>query len=113
MGVVFATWNRLEEFWKHSNCDFRLKVIVYDADAVIRSRLTYGLESLQPNQDKLEEIDLFRREGLRQILKLQTTYGYHVLGKARSNTNDLVYELTNAKVNMWEARKTLVYLEKC
>ena len=100
---VYVTWKRLEEFWKNSNCDFRFKLIVYDA--VIRAKLMYGLESLQLNKDKLESINAFQRKGLRQILKMLTTHGQHVLGKARSNTNELLYQLTNAKVNMWGARK--------
>ena len=37
MGDVFTTWKRLEEFWKHTDCDLRFKLIVYDA--VIRAKL--------------------------------------------------------------------------
>lgn len=48
---IRATVKRLEEFWKHSNCDLRFKLLVYDA--TIRAKLMYGLEAVQLNVDML------------------------------------------------------------
>ena len=74
---AFKTWKRLAEFWKHGNCDLRFKLIVYDA--VIRAKLMYGMESLQLNKEYTEhlkgKLDTFQLKGLRQILKLSTTWG--------------------------------------
>ena len=41
--VARVTWRRLSSFWIHSGCSVKLKNYIYDA--VIRARLTYGLES--------------------------------------------------------------------
>ena len=38
---------KLEDYWKHSDCPLREKLITYDA--VIRSKLMYGLESAHLN----------------------------------------------------------------
>ena len=53
IGECFSCWKRLEVFWKHSDCTTRQKLIVYDA--VIRSRLLYGLESVQINEDLIKK----------------------------------------------------------
>ena len=66
-GDVFATLKKLEEFWKNCNCSLEFKLIAYDA--VIRAKLMYGLESLQLNKDIREDLNVFQRKGLRQILK--------------------------------------------
>ena len=41
------TWKKLSEFWKHSDCSVRMKLCVYDA--VIRTKLIYGLDCVQIN----------------------------------------------------------------
>ncbi len=43
MGEVNGVWKKLDKFWKHSDCIVRHKLIVYDA--IVRSKLMYGLES--------------------------------------------------------------------
>ena len=75
--------------WKHSDCSAREKLIVYDA--VIRSKLVYGLESVQINDDLKRKMDAFQLKGLRQILKLTTTFGQQTQGLERTNTNEFVY----------------------
>ena len=72
MATCMTTWRRLGEFWKGSNCSVRIKVQVYDA--VIRAKLLYGLESAQLNDSLLKWINAFHLRGLRQILKIPTTY---------------------------------------
>eukprot|EP00959_Pyramimonas_sp_CCMP1952_P362387 7589644-Pyramimonas_sp.AAC.1 len=83
----FVTWKKLGEFWKHADCSVRLKLGVYDA--VVRSKLIYGLESVQVNVALKKKIDAFQLKGLRQILKLQTTY------VNRANTNEFVFRRAN------------------
>ena len=53
----YVTCKRLSEFWKHSDCGTRLKLGVYDA--VIRSKLIYGLESVQVNDSLKRKLDVF------------------------------------------------------
>ena len=63
---------RLENFWKHSNTPKRLKLHVYDA--VIRSKLLYGLDTANITQSLLKRMDAFQLRGLRQILGIETTW---------------------------------------
>ena len=44
IGTCFATLNRLNFFWKKLNCPPKFKLNVFDA--VIRSKLVYGPESV-------------------------------------------------------------------
>jgi hypothetical protein len=76
---------KLDLFWGHSDCSVRQKLLVHDA--VIRSKLMYGLESLQLNESALKRLDTFQLKGLRKILKLKTTY------IDRANSNARVFEL--------------------
>ena len=97
ISACYLTWKRLETFWKHSDCSIRLKLSVYDA--VVRSKLIYGLESVQVNDSLKAKIDAFQLKGLRQILKMQTTY------VQRANSNEAVFSRANEEINSWEARR--------
>ena len=97
------TWKRLEECWKHSDCDLRFKSSAYGA--AIRAKLMYGLESLQPNEDLKNKTDVFQRQGLRTIMRATTTCGQKVTGEAKTNTNDWLYAHVNATINTMEVRK--------
>ena len=83
-------WRKLELFWKHADCPTSFKLHVYDA--VIRTKLLYGLESAQLNNTTLAAMNTFQLKGLRQILKLQTTY------VDRANSNARVFEIANARL---------------
>ena len=61
-------------------------------------------ESVQPNPNLLRDIDTFHLKGLRQILKLPTTYGQMENNQSRTMSNKAVYAIANDKVNSWEAR---------
>jgi hypothetical protein len=84
------TWKRLAEFWKHSDCSAKVKINIFDA--VIRSKLIYGLESVQVNDSLKSKLDAFQHKGLRQILKMQSTY------VNRANTNQRIFERANIEV---------------
>ena len=58
-------------------------------DAVIRSKVLYGLESAELTQDILKKLDVFQLKGLRKILRLNTTF------VDRFNTNKRVFEHAN------------------
>ena len=63
---------RLDVYWKEANPSIKQKKIVYDA--VIRSKLLYGLESASLNETIKRSLDTFQMKGVRKILKRKTTY---------------------------------------
>lgn len=82
-----ATWEKLGICWKHSTCPVQVKLAIYDM--VIRAKLVYGLDTLMvlPSHEKL--LQSFQLKGLRQILKLKTTF------VDRRNTNEFVFKCAN------------------
>ena len=61
-----------------------MKLQVYDA--VVKSKVAYGLESAQLTNALKAKFDTFQLKGLRQILRMQATY------MNRANTNEKVYQ---------------------
>ena len=53
---------------------------------------------MQVNGSLKRKIDAFQLKGLRQILKLETTY------INRANSNEHVFRVANDTINTWEAR---------
>ena len=39
----YLTWKKLEDYWEHADCPLREQLIIYDA--IVRTKLMYGLES--------------------------------------------------------------------
>ena len=81
---VRKTWFKLFPYWKATGASKKWKLIVFDA--VIRSKLLYGLETVQLTQAMCKKIDAFQLRGLRRILNMSTTF------INRANTNANVYE---------------------
>jgi hypothetical protein len=81
---------KLDTFWCKAECNQKWKLLVFNA--VIVSKLLYGLETIEPNNSVNNLIDIFQLKGLRKILKLKTTY------IDRINTNHIVYEKANEAV---------------
>ena len=71
-------------------------------DAVIRSKLLYGLESAQLNTEHLHKLDVFHLKGLRKILKMDTTY------IDRENTNLRVIQEANQQIENAGGKKHIV-----
>ena len=84
---AFYVWKKLDIFWKKANCPPRFKLIVYDA--VIRSKLVYGLECVHLPKTAINVLNTFQLKGLRKILNLKTTF------ITRGNTNKKVFEEAN------------------
>jgi len=78
-----AVLGRLHIFFRDGDSSFKHKLQVYNA--VIRSKLMYGLESIMLNQTVLKELDAFQLKGLRKILKITTTF------VNRMHTNEYVF----------------------
>ena len=83
------TWKKLDHFWKkHTNTvTKKWKILVFDS--IIRSKLLYGLETVQLTKTQLNKIDAFQTKGLRKILNLKTTF------YDRANTNQTSFETAN------------------
>ena len=63
---TMATMKKLDLFWRHSDCDIAVKV--YTADAILRARLLYGLESAQLIPSVAKRMETLQLKVLRQIL---------------------------------------------
>ena len=95
---TMLTLKRLDIYWRHSNCPVRTKLIT--ADAVIRAKVLYGLDSAQLNEPHLKRLDVFQLKIFRKILKLKTTY------IDRSNTNQKKQEQINKEIQK-DKQKTI------
>ena len=78
--------------WAHGDCTIKHKLHVQDA--VVRSKLVYGLESLQLTEGAIRRLDTFQLKGLRKILRLRTTY------IERANSNDDVFRKAENALNL-------------
>ena len=65
--ITMATMKKLDLFWRHSDCPTHVKVHV--ADAVLRSKLLYGLESAQLIPSVLKQLETFQLKVLRKFSK--------------------------------------------
>ena len=76
---AMATWKGLHKFWKMGKCTQRRKLQVWTA--VVRSKLTYGMQTIHLDKDQLAKLDAFQAKGIRKILGWKATY------VERANTN--------------------------
>ena len=90
ISVCMGVWKKLGMFFKSSDCSVRLKLQVFDA--ILRSKLMYGLESAQLTESSRQRLDTFQLKGLRQILKITTTY------VDRHHSNAYVYARANEQL---------------
>ena len=74
---------KLDIFWRHGDSSLKQKMEVYNA--VVKTKLIYGLESMQLTQATAQKLDTFHLKGLRVMLKMETTF------VNRENNNELVY----------------------
>ena len=77
------TWKCMHVFFKNARCPTRWKLIVYNS--VIRSKLLYGLETLELTKPLMSKLEAFQVRGLGKILNMATTY------IDKRNTNAEVY----------------------
>ena len=88
MSEVRRTWYKLEPYWKVSGANKKWKFIIYDA--IIRSKLMYGLETIYLMQAMSRKLDTFQIRGLRRILQRNSTF------INRRNTNKSLSEEANS-----------------
>ena len=76
---VRRTWFKLKRYWKASGASKKRKLIIYDA--IIGSKLLYGLETIHLTQAMSKKLDAFQMHGIRRILQRSSTF------VDRGNTN--------------------------
>ena len=91
ISATMVVLKKLDVLWLKANCNKKWKMLVYNA--VIVSKLLYGLESLEPTDATGSLLNTFQLKGLRKILKLRTTF------IQRQNTNQYVYRRANEVLN--------------
>ena len=87
MQQVTITWKRLQTYWKATDASKKWQLLAFDA--IIKSKLLYGLETAQVGKAALKRIDAFQLRGIRQILGKKHTYW------DRSATNAHLFELAS------------------
>ena len=84
---VRKTWFKLNAYWKARDTSKKWQIIIFDA--IVRSKLTYGLETVQLTDAMKKELDAFQLRGIRQILNKTHTYWN------RDHTNKYILELAS------------------
>ena len=97
---------KMHAFWRHSNCNLRFKITVMQA--VLYSKILFGLESAELTTGALRSLDTFQLKCLRKILKIKTTF------VDRANTNESVYKRASEQLKNGEEIVALsqVYLNR-
>ena len=72
LGDCIATCNRLKLFWAKAKTSIRWKIQVFNA--VVRSKLLYGLECLQLTAADISRLNAFQNKSLRRILGIPPTF---------------------------------------
>ncbi len=81
---------QLDKFWSHTTCSLRWKIQVFNA--VIISKVIYGLETLQVTDSHAKKLDAFQIKGIRKILGMVPTF------MDRTQTNELALQRANEAV---------------
>ena len=90
IGSTWATLRKLDLFWNKSPSSMKWKIIVYDA--VIVTKLLYGLASVPLTRADCNKIDAFQMRGLRKILKIKHPYWSRV-------SNNQILRIANEKLD--------------
>ena len=68
ISLTISVLKSLDLFWNKANCSTKWKLLVFNA--VITSRVLYGLESLESTESVGRLLNTFQLKGLRKILHL-------------------------------------------
>ena len=72
LGDCVATCRRMKLFWNKANTSVKWKIQVFNA--IVRSKLLYGLEAIQLTQTEISKLNAFQNRSLRRILKIPPTF---------------------------------------
>ena len=78
---VNRTLHRMQDYWKASEASPKWKILIQEA--VLKSKLLYGLETTQLTNKCLKRMDAFQIRGLRKILNLKHTHWDRTATNAR------------------------------
>ena len=98
-----VTANRLKLFWNKANTTIKWKLQVYDS--MIRSKLLYGLETIQLTQNEKERINAFQMKGIRRILQIPPT---HI---DRTQTNELVMKQASKEADKKDGKSIMKFTD--
>eukprot|EP00972_Heterocapsa_arctica_P105538 15548666-Heterocapsa_arctica.AAC.1 len=79
ISVTLMTLKQLNVFWTKSPATIKWKLRVFDA--VIVSKLLYGLEALSISPSDSDKLNAFQNKGLRKILGIKHSYWSRVSNK--------------------------------
>ena len=96
----------MHAFWRHSNNTIKFKITVMQA--VLFSKILFGLESAELTAGALRALDTFHLKCLRKILKMKTTF------IERANSNEEVYRRAREALGQGKVIKPLseLFLER-
>ena len=81
--VNFTMW-KLNSYWKATEASKQLKLLIFDA--VLKSKLVYGMETVQLTEAMINKLDAFQMKGLRCCIGKKHTYW------DRTATNESILE---------------------
>ena len=91
IAATTITLNKLDMFWKKAPVSTTWKLRVHDA--IIASKLLYGLESASLTKAEYERLDAFQIKALRKMLGIGHSYRSHV-------SNKVVMETANLRIRL-------------
>ena len=100
---ITATLSKPDLFWKKAPVSTTWKLRVHDA--VITSKLLYGLESTSLTDAEYERLDAFQIKALRQMLGIKHSYHSHV-------SNEVVMQTDNQRIQIQEGKTITKMSEK-
>jgi len=104
IAICAADFRNLSRIWKHSHISLQRKVQIYNA--IIVSRLLYGLSALWLGTPEQKRLDGFHCYCLRRIARIPSAYYSHV-------SNAAVYvKLNQQPLSHRVLRQQLLYLQK-
>jgi hypothetical protein len=102
LSKALETVRKLRDFFKKSQCSNSWKIMIYNA--VVVSKLVYGLESLELVDSLKTRLDAFQIRGLRHILKIDHAYWSHTTNKEileRANFIAHKFDRPDGSVHEW------------
>ena len=87
IAATTITLNKLDLFWKKAPVSTTWKLRVHDA--IITSKILYGLESASLTNAEYERLDAFQIKALRKMPGIKHSYRSHVSNKVVMETSNL------------------------
>ena len=96
------TYRKLNILWNNQSNTTHFKIIAWDA--ILKTKLMYGLESAQINDQMLKQLNTFQLKGFRKILRVVTTF------IDKDNSNERVKQLVTNALNRENKTKTINWI---